>query len=171
MTGYEYLKVSIDNPGDDCIIWPHAKSRAGYGHVWDDSKVRRVHIIALELKIPRPIGKVCSIKGNWLPGDKLVAAHGPCHNKLCFNPRHLSWNTVAENMADKKRDGTHIVGESHGQCTIPESVVEAIKAEYKGPQPRRGPRNGPTLQELADKYGCSQAQIHNIVRGKSRSVA
>ena len=171
MTNYEYLKVSIDSHGDDCIVWPHGKFDTGYGKVWFDRKNRYAHIIALEMTIPRPIGKVCSIHGNWVPGNKLYVAHGPCHNKLCFNPRHLSWKTPAENQDDKKRDGTHLAGERHGSCTIPESVVDQIRAEYKGPQPTRGTKTGPSQQDLADKYGCSQPHINEILNGKQRRVA
>jgi|SaaInlStandDraft_1057018.scaffolds.fasta_scaffold31052_5 hypothetical protein len=176
MTNYEYLVESIDSPGDDCIVWPNGKFANGYGQVWDGSKIRGAHVVALELKIPRPIGKVCSIHGNWVPGDKLDAAHGSCHNRLCFNPKHLSWKTRAENQSDRKRDGTdtYPVGERHGKCTIPEAVVEAIRDEYKGPQkrgPKTGPNTGPTLQELADKYGCALGHVGRIVNGKQRSVA
>ena len=170
MTNYEYLKAAIDNPGDDCIVWRLGKN-GKYGKVWVNGKDLGAHAVALALKIPRPIGKVCSIKCNWVPGHKLEAAHGSCHNPLCFNPRHLSWKTRAENENDKKRDGTHLFGERSGVCTIPTEVRDAILAEYKGPQHNMRPKTGPTTRELADKYECSLPHVGAILNGHKRSVA
>jgi hypothetical protein len=169
VTGYQYLKASIKNAGDACIVWKRGKS-GSYGSVYVNGKDRRAHAVALELTTPRPDGKVCSIRGNRVPGDKLEAAHGPCHNPLCYNPKHLSWKTRAENADDMKRDGTHQAGESHSTSTIPQWEVDAMRAEWKGPQ-NRWSKTGPTLRELADKYGCSHAQVHDILHGKYRSVA
>ena len=171
MTNYEYLKAAIDNPGDDCIVWRLGKFPKGYGQVRVNGKGRGAHAVALEITTPRPVGKVCSVHGNWVPGNKLDASHGVCHNTSCFNPKHLSWKTKAENAADKERDGTHQVGENHPCSTIPQWKVDSIKAEYKGKQHRMRPRTGPTTTDLAYKYGCSQRQVMNILEGRSRSVA
>jgi hypothetical protein len=175
VTQYEFLVASVEShTGDGCLDWEYGTDRGGYGKVWDGRKHRRAHVVALELTTPRPIGKVCSIKGKWVPGKKLQAAHGPCHNTGCFNPAHLSWKTSAENIADKKRDGTHQAGESHPSSTIPSEVVDAMKAEWKGPQkpgPKTGSSTGPSQRELARKYGLSQGHVGRILRGEYRSAA
>ena len=66
--------------------------------------------------------------------DNLLAAHGPCHNRACVNPHHLSWQTHKQNMNDKIRDGTsHIdinpnyaTGESHGGSKLTFNQVAQI---------------------------------------------
>ena len=170
MANYDDLVDAISVPTDGCVIWEHGKDRYGYGQVWADGKQHPAHRLALQLTKPAPIGKVCSVRGDWVPGYKLEAAHGPCHNRSCFNPLHSSWRTSAENKADRKRDGTHQANEDHGKCAIPDVDVARIRELWEGPF--RGPdRTGPTQSELAKEFGCSQVQISNIVNGKSRSVA
>jgi hypothetical protein len=164
MTNYDFLIESISEVTDDCLVWPHTKLSNGYGQVKVDGKKRLTHRVALQLTKPPPAGKVCSVKGGWVPGHKLDAAHGPCHNRLCFNPRHLSWATRAENLADRKRDGTdvYVSNEDHGRCKLTDADVARIRSLYKG----KG--KGPTQHELADQFGCSQSQIGVIVNGHSR---
>ena len=155
MSRYDDLVEMISTPTDDCLVWPHGRNDHGYGRVKVDGKDGRAHMIALDLHTPRPMGKVCSIKNEWVPGHKLHAAHGPCHNRLCFNPQHLSWKTRAENQADRKRDGTSNDNENHGNCKIPDADVARIRELYKG----RG--KGPTQYELADQFDCSARHIQN----------
>ena len=162
MTNYDYLVEAISTPTDDCLVWPYAKTRGGYGKVKANGRTRPAHRVALELTKPRPMGKVCSAKGNWVPGHKLDTAHGPCHNRLCINPQHLSWKTSAENKADKKRDGTHQANENHGRCKLSNVDVARIRELYKG----KG--KGPSQSELAGQFGCSRQHIFHIVHNKNR---
>ena len=150
-------------------MWPYSKLSSGYGQVCVDGKMRGPHRVALQLTKPAPVGKVCSIHGGWVPGHKLEAAHGPCHNPACFNPLHLSWATRHENQADRKRDGTHLANEDSGSCVIPDADVARILQLWEGPY--RGPdRTGPTQYELADQFGCAQAQVSRIVNGHQRTL-
>ena len=170
MANYDDLVDAISTVTDDCIIWEHGKFAEGYGAVAVDGKMRSTHRVALQLSKPAPVGKVCSVKGHWIPGHKLEAAHGPCHNRLCFNPRHLSWSTRAENNADRKRDGTHNDNEANGRCKLADVDVARIRSLWEGPH--RGPdRTGPILRELAEQFDCSLSQISYIVNNQKRLAA
>ena len=170
MTAYDDLVKMVAAPTDDCLVWPHCKLSSGYGQLKVDGRRHHAHRLALQLTKPAPVGKVCSVNGDWVPGHKLEAAHGPCHNRLCCNPLHLSWKTAAENAADKKRDGTHLANEDHGRCKIPNADVARSRELYKGPQHPRRPKTGPTLLELAKEFGCSSQQIRHIVNGHRKTL-
>ena len=160
----------ISTPTDDCLVWGRGKDGDGYGAVKVDGKMRKAHRLALQLTKPAPVGKVCSVKGEWVPGHKLAAAHGPCHNRSCFNPKHLSWRTLAENTADRKRDGTGQDNEDNGSCKLSNADVTRIRELWEGPY--RGPnRTGPTQYELADQFGCDTTYISKVVRGQNRPSA
>ena len=154
MTKHEELLEMISVPTDDCIAWPYAANR-GYGVVVIDRKTHYAHRLALST-VSEP------------PTEKHQAAHGPCHNRACVNPLHLSWKTATENQADKRRDGTHLEGEAAPACTIPDVDVALIRSLYKGPQHPRRPKTGPTQSELANQFGCDQTTISDIVNYKIR---
>lgn len=68
---------------DGCWIWLGSQTTQGYGSIWFQGGMRRVHRVAYEAWIgPIPEGLVL---------DHL------CRVKICFNPEHLEPVTIREN--------------------------------------------------------------------------
>ena len=153
-----YLSEFHTDPHDECMTersWSLQSN--GYGRVWTPNRgMQCVHNIALRTVWPKPPGKMCSIKGVWT--RELQAAHGLCHNRECYNPRHLSWKTRAENNADKLRDGTDNRGMKHNLAKLTdEQVLEAYDLAW---------HSDLTQREIGKQFGVSQRSVSDIKHGR-----
>jgi hypothetical protein len=83
------------------------------------------------------------------------AAHGACHNRLCVNPRHLSWKTRKENVADTLRDGTRNCGVRNGRSKLSEAEILEIRADQ---------RYG---RKIAKDFGVTRQTISDIKLGRT----
>ena len=92
------------------------------------------------------------------PAGKVVR-HGPggqLDNRLC----NLCYGTLAENQADRLRDGTSNRGERHGHSKLTEEqVLEARRLVASGPKG--------TLFALARSWGVTRSALGAAVRGQS----
>lgn len=131
---------------DDCILWPFGTNPGGYGRLWDltTRRYRSTHILALERREPCPEGK--------------QAAHGPCHNRLCMNYRHLRWATRVENAADRLRDGTAPRGNRCGMAKLTERDVQEIRHLLE---------IGMSQTQISRRFGVTQPLISMIASGKA----
>lgn len=86
-----------------------------------------------------------------------------CDNPACVNPDHLFLGNPAVNSADmiaKHRDHK-ARGEQNGNWVLTDAEVAEIRSLYA---------TGDHLQShLAVRFGVSQTQVSNIVRGASRA--
>lgn len=137
-----YRDVVLTYDGDDCLIWPFARTTAGYGMI----NGRYVHRMA------------CESEHGPAPTRKHQAAHSCGKGHLaCVTKRHLSWKTHTENMADTLVHGTHNRGARQGQSKLAETDVADIRA-LKGTMLQR---------EIAAKYGVCRETIGKIHRRKN----
>jgi len=84
-----FLQRAIRCTSDECLIWPFARSRAGYGQV-NRRKLKGVmnaHVLVCE-----------AVKGPK-PTPEHETSH-TCHNGRagCVNGSHVEWATKKENM-------------------------------------------------------------------------
>lgn len=135
-----FLRDAIAAKTDDCVFWPFSDNGSGYGLITIGGKRQYVHRL------------VCEAEHG--PGGILDAAHS-CGNghKGCVNPKHLSWKTRIENMADSLAHGTRIRGERHYATKLTEADIWNIRSQSERL----------THDEIAQRFGVSRATIGRIV--------
>lgn len=148
------LDVAVPFSGDECLPFPFAKDRNGYGHISDRKGTRAsgAHIFIAEKAIgpkPSPKHEVCHACGNG--------------HLACVNPRHLYWGTRKENVADARKHGTFSnppirVGSSHHKATVSELQVREIKSRIA---------SGEGTADLAREYGVQYLTVYDIKKGKT----
>lgn len=107
------------------------------------------------------------------PGDRvcrtihrlvLEAFVGPCPSNMCaahFNGvrddnrlSNLSWKTQADNLADRRRHGTELLGERNGSAKLSASEVRKL---------RKRRDRGTTIPCLAREFGVSTGHVWAII--------
>lgn len=124
---------------DECIVWPYARNKAGYGKIEN----RLVHRMACEEEHGPP------------PSPQHEAAHRPdvCHNPSCFNRRHLYWATPAENQEDRVVDGTSNRGGNYRNSKLTESQVREIRSMVGA---------GMLHHDIAAQFGVARTVVTRI---------
>lgn len=88
----EWVLAILPYDGDDCLKWPYATDKDGYGLGELGGKIRRAHRY------------VCTLVNGDPPTPKHEAAHSCGNGHLgCVNPRHLRWATTLENQRERWR--------------------------------------------------------------------
>jgi hypothetical protein len=140
-----YEDVVLKYDGDDCLIWPFAKSKSGYGMVLRNGKMSNVSRFVCEDIYGPP------------PTPEHQAAHSCGRgDDACVSMRHLSWKTPSDNQADRLIHGTHSRGEQHNMVKLSEVQVREI-ISLKGKEPQRS---------IARRFGVTFQTVSDIHRGR-----
>lgn len=136
-----YNDIVLKYDGEECLTWPYALNRDGYGAMTIDGKTSAVSRF------------LCEDFNGKAPSSKHVAAHECGNGHLeCVSKRHISWKTQAENQADRILHGTHSRGERNSNSKLTEQQVKEILS-LEGKETRR---------VIADRYGVTPAAIYCI---------
>lgn len=144
-----WAKVDIKGP-DAC--WPWAAHRLKKGYGW-------MHAI----NGPRASNRIAAVvTGKLSDLDSPLHVLHTCDNPCCCNPAHLFIGTNSDNVADRVVKGRTVAtpkyGCNNGMARFSESVVRAIRADYRG--------GVGSQSKLARMYGTTQSVISRIVSGK-----
>jgi len=141
-----YRDVVLKYEGDECLIWPYAKTHAGYAQLYRCGKVGYVSRF------------VCADIYGPPPSNRHHAAHS-CGNghSACVAKGHLFWKTPADNIADKIDHGTDQRGARNHQSKLTENDVREI----------RSLRGAMTQKDIAAKFGITSSNVCLIQRRKN----
>ena len=145
----KFLKSLIGTTSEECILWPYAKSKSGYGQYWVHPKQVNAHRMMTLLAHGEP---------NF---EDAAACHDnkgkPCKSRLCVNPNHLRWGSRKENEADKVKHGTNLIGTRHHSSKLTKKQVREVR-DMKGLMGQRS---------AAKQLGISRTIVRNIWIGKT----
>jgi len=140
-----FIEHALQHDGDECLIWPYARTDGGYAEVKWKGRMR----IASRV--------VCEETHGDPPTPKHEAAHSCNNGHLgCVNNKHVSWKTKEENELDKIENGTFMGGETNIGAKLTKREVRLIRL-----------LGGIMMQkEIGNVFGVGHAQVSRILSGK-----
>lgn len=139
----QWLLDRVDYESDDCLLWPFATARGGYGNFACMGERHYAHRY------------MCELTHGPAPSDTHEASH-ECGKSNCVNPRHLSWKTPTENHLDCRLHGTHVKHRSGNAGKVTRDQAAEIRS-LKGVK---------TLKEIGQQFGLSESGVSNIWCGR-----
>jgi hypothetical protein len=137
-----WVAAALASDTDECLLWPFAKLRNGYGQFNSNGHSVRLH------------RHICILVHGEPPSPKHEAAHS-CGTRACGNPKHIRWATPKENHADQIAHGTINRGHRHGHVKLTKEIVLVARASSE------------TAAALAKRYGVATATMQDAIRRRT----
>lgn len=138
-----YQNSVLPFSGSECLIWPHARDKQGYGRIKIAGKMTAVHRAACEYRNGAP------------SSPDLEAAHSCGNGHLgCCNPLHIEWKTRLENQADKRIHGTARSGPIRKLTPQDVRAIRSLRENF-------------TCSDLSARFGVRPATIVDILYGRT----
>lgn len=135
----EWLANAVGSSVDACLPYPWSKSER-YVNTRHCGRKVSIHRLVCEM-------------AHGAPQTGQVARHS-CDDPRCCNPRHLSWGSQAQNIADAMDRGRFALGEAHGRAKLTVSDVGEIRRMFG---------LGAAMNEIARSFGISRPCVKQIV--------
>jgi len=144
-TRIQYLIEAIKIETDECIEWPYCRNPKGYGKARWNGKEEFAHRVVLRIVNPNGFD------------ENLKTLHS-CDNPPCFNKRHLSQGTNADNTRDMMLKGRLNApkGEKQRSAKLKSVQIIEIRNRYQSGEKRK---------DLAEVFQVSASCIGDIVHG------
>lgn len=139
-----FMQFTERDPVTGCLLWTGGCSDAGYGVFWAHGKSRNAHRWIFEI---------------FYSEKPEVVMH------RCDTPGCIDWEsclragTKISNMQDRDAKQRNARGENHGSAKVNDQQCREIRAACDG---------GEYQYVVAERYGISNQQVSNIVRGARR---
>lgn len=130
--------------GDSLRELAQSKIRGGYRAVHLQENCERIAAFVHHLVLVTFVGE-CP------PGQECAHFDGNRANNRLGN---LRWDTRAGNFSDKRRHGTHVLGERHGMAILTAEKVAEIRSRAA---------NGERQCDLGKEFGVTASAIHRVV--------
>lgn len=132
--------------GDDCLQFPFARNRKGYGVVGIDGFRLAHQWMCNEVNGPSSPQAPFSLHSCGNGGDG------------CVHPKHLYWGSGGQNYQDQLKHGVAARGDRHGKAILSEADIPVIRARRK---------NGESYKDIASTFGINKDTIRCVLNGRS----
>ena len=151
-------KVDVKE-NNECWNWKAVKS-GNYGMFWYKNKMVLSHRMAYALE-HNNLSIINHNKNYHKNNNNFECVLHHCDNPLCCNPNHMYIGNNKDNINDKvtRKRSQKMIGSLNGHSKITEQDVINIRKEYI-------PRKNGGLKTIAEKYGISVTNIHDIIKRK-----
>lgn len=133
--------------GKECLEFPFARSRQGYGNIGFDGFSLAHRWMCQE--------------ANGAPEKASMMALHSCGNGHlgCVNPNHLYWGSGKQNYQDQVKHGVAAIGERIGIAVLDEGKVREIRKLHKSGEIG--------CKRLGKKFSVDESTIRAVIKNKT----